>query len=134
MNPNTPVVATERAGSVLIIRLASESTRNALSNAMREGLSAAFSEAVRDHTVRAVYLTARGPNFCAGGDLNALKDVRQDPWAVHRRFRDMGQWLLPLMRIEKPVLVGVRGYAVGGGFGLALLADMVIASESAKFR
>jgi len=38
------------------------------------------------------------------------------------------------VRIEKPVLVGVRGYAVGGGFGLALLADMVIASETAKFR
>jgi len=134
MNANTPIVETERAGSVLIVRLASESTRNSLSNAMREGLSAAFADAVRDHTVRAVYLTAQGPNFCAGGDLNALNDVREDPWAVHRRFRDMGRWMLPLMRIEKPVLVGVRGYAVGGGFGLALLADMVIASESAKFR
>jgi 2-(1,2-epoxy-1,2-dihydrophenyl)acetyl-CoA isomerase len=45
----------------------------------------------------------------------------------------MGHWLLPFMRIEKPVLVGVRGYAVGGGFGLALAGDMVIASDTAKF-
>jgi 2-(1,2-epoxy-1,2-dihydrophenyl)acetyl-CoA isomerase len=101
---------------------------------MRDGLSAAFTEAVQDNGVRAVYVTAKGPNFCAGGDLNALNDVRKDPFAVHRRFRDMGRWMLPLMRIEKPVLMGVRGFAVGGGFGLAMLADMVIASETTKFR
>jgi 2-(1,2-epoxy-1,2-dihydrophenyl)acetyl-CoA isomerase len=134
MDTNAPAVETERAGPVMIIRLASQRTRNSLSNAMRDGLSAAFAEAVRDHTVRAVYLAAKGPDFCAGGDLNALTGLRTDPWAVHRRFRDMGQWLLPMMRIEKPVLAGVRGFAVGGGFGLALLADMVVASATAKFR
>jgi 2-(1,2-epoxy-1,2-dihydrophenyl)acetyl-CoA isomerase len=134
MNANTSIVETERAGQVLIIRLASEKTSNSLSNAMRDGLAAAFAEAVRDPSVRVVCLTAKGPNFCAGGDLNALNEVRKDPWAVHRRFRDMGQWLLPMQRIEKPVVVAVRGFAVGGGFGLALLGDMVVASETAKFR
>jgi 2-(1,2-epoxy-1,2-dihydrophenyl)acetyl-CoA isomerase len=134
MNESVTIVEAERAGSVLIIRLASEKTSNALSNAMREGLSAAFEQAIRDSSVRAVCLLARGSNFCAGGDLNALNEVRKDPWAVHRRFRDMGRWLLPMMRIEKPVIAGVRGYAVGGGFGLALLGDLVIASNTAKFR
>jgi 2-(1,2-epoxy-1,2-dihydrophenyl)acetyl-CoA isomerase len=134
MSENTSIVETERAGSVLIIRLASETTRNSLSNPMRDGLSAAFGEAIRDRSVRTVCLMAKGPNFCAGGDLNALDAVRKDPFAVHRRFRDMGQWLLPMLRIEKPVVVAVRGFAVGGGFGLALLGDMVIASDTAKFR
>ncbi len=128
-----PCVETERIGAVGVIRLAQEKTRNALSSQMREGLAHAFASAARDPDVRAIYLSAKGPNFCSGGDLRALDAVRTDPWAVHRRFRSMGQWLLPFMRIEKPVLAGVRGYAVGGGFGLALAADMVIASESANF-
>lgn len=126
-------VETERVGAVLVIRLASEKTRNCLSNAMREGLSDAFTLALREPAVRAVLLTSRGPDFCAGGDLGALAQVRKDPWAVHRRFRDMGHWLLPFMRIEKPVIASVRGNAVGGGFGLALAADMVVASDTAKF-
>jgi 2-(1,2-epoxy-1,2-dihydrophenyl)acetyl-CoA isomerase len=133
MNEETRFVETERAGAVLIIRLASEKTRNALTNEMRRELAAAFSEAANDQGVRAVYLTAKGPNFCSGGDLKALQRIQNDPWAVHRRFRDLGQWLLPLMRIEKPVLVGVRGYVVGGGFGLALAGDMIIASDTTKF-
>jgi len=134
MSEDTSIVETERAESVLIIRLASEKTRNSLSNPMRDGLSAAFGEAIRDRSIRAICLMAKGPNFCAGGDLNALNAVRKDPFAVHRRFRDMGQWLLPMLRIEKPVVAAVRGFAVGGGFGLALLGDMVIASDTAKFR
>jgi 2-(1,2-epoxy-1,2-dihydrophenyl)acetyl-CoA isomerase len=134
MSETTPIVETERVGSVLIIRLAAEKTFNALSNAMRDGLAAAFGEAVREPSIRAICLTARGPAFCAGGDLNALNEVRKDPWAVHRRFRDMGRWLLPMLRIEKPVVTAVRGYAIGGGFSLALLGDIVVASDTAKFR
>lgn len=56
-----------------------------------------------------------------------------DPWSVHRRFRDLDRWLVPLIRIDKPVVVGVRGQAVGGGMGLALTADVVIAGEDATF-
>lgn len=133
MDTETRYVETERVGAVLVIRLASEATRNALSNEMRQALSEAFALAVREREVRAVCLSARGPNFCAGGDLKALDAVRKDPWAVHQRFRDMGQWLLPFMRIEKPVVASVRGHVVGGGFGLALAADMVIASDTARF-
>jgi len=126
-------VETERVGGVGVIRLSAEKTRNALGNGMREALARAFADAAQDKAVRAIYLTAKGANFCSGGDLRALDGVRSDPWAVHHRFRDMGRWLLPFMRIEKPVLAGVRGYAVGGGFGLALAADMVVASDTATF-
>ncbi len=133
MEAQARVVETELKQSVAIIRLSSEETRNALSNDMREQLAEAIMDAGRDRDVRAIYLTGRGPNFCAGGDLKTFKTMHSDPWAVHRRFRDMGRWLLPLMRIEKPVVVGVRGYAVGGGFGIALAGDMIFASDTAKF-
>src|SRR5260370_17552547 len=111
MSENTSIVETERAGSVLIIRLASETPRNSLSNPMRDGMSAAFGEAIRDRSVRTVCLMAKGPNFCAGGDLNALDALRKDPFPAHRRFRDMGQWLLPILRIEKPSVAAVRAFA-----------------------
>lgn len=127
-------VETERHGPVLVIRLSSEKSNNALSNAVREALSAAFQIAITDRAIRAVCLTAKGPNFCSGGDLNALQQIRSDTWAVHQRFRDMGRWFLPMQRIEKPVVSAVRGFAVGGGFGFALLGDLVVASETAKFR
>lgn len=133
MEDQACVVETETIDSVRIIRLAAVQTRNALSNDMRDQLAKAFLDAAYDRNVRAILLTARGPNFCAGGDLKAFKSMHTDPWAVHRRFRDMGRWLLPLMRIEKPVVVSVRGYAVGGGFGIALAGDMIFASETAKF-
>jgi 2-(1,2-epoxy-1,2-dihydrophenyl)acetyl-CoA isomerase len=56
-----------------------------------------------------------------------------DPWPAHRRFRNLSRWLLPLISLDKPVVVGVRGPAVGGGMGLALTGDVVVAGESAKF-
>lgn len=133
MESQTIVVETETLDGVRVIRLASEKTRNALSNDMRDQLARAFFDAAQDREVRSVLLTARGPNFCAGGDLKAFKSMHDDPWAVHRRFRDMGRWLLPFMRIEKPVVVAVRGFAIGGGFGISLAGDMILASETATF-
>ncbi len=82
--------------------------------------------------MRSVFLTGDGPTFCSGGDFKMLQTAC-DPWPVHRRFRNLSRWLVPLITLDKPVVVGVRGHAVGGGMGLALTGDVVIAGESAKF-
>ncbi|MDP1567661.1 MAG: enoyl-CoA hydratase-related protein [Polaromonas sp.] len=119
-------------GSVLVIRLASPENRNSLSLEMREHLGEAVAYAERERSVRSVYLTGEGTSFCSGGDFRMLKDA-SDPWPVHRRFRQFHRWLMPLTQLEKPVVVGVRGQAVGGGMGLALTGDILIAGESAKF-
>jgi len=99
---------------------------------MREQLGAAIALAEREPGIRAVFLTGDGPTFCSGGDLNHLRTAC-DPWTVHRRFRNLSRWLTPLITLDKPVVVGVNGHAVGGGMGLALTGDVVIAGESAKF-
>lgn len=125
-------VEVERDGGVLIVRLAAEKSRNSLTTEMREGLAKIFSEAAIDASIRSVYLCGKGPSFCAGGDLRMLKTQHQ-PWTVHRRFQNLGRWYLPMLRLEKPVVVGVRGHAVGGGMGLALAGDLVVASETAQF-
>ena len=125
------LVKTSMQGSVLVIRLASAKNRNSLTMDLRKQLGDAIELAERDRAVRAVFLTAEGPTFCSGGDFKVFK-TEGDPWSVHRRFRNLSRWLVPLITLDKPVVVGVRGHAVGGGMGLALTGDVVIAGESAK--
>ncbi len=126
------LVTTAREGNVLVVRLTNPKSRNSLTTEMREELGAAVLEAERDRTVRSVFLTGDGPTFCSGGDFNMLKDAC-DPWPVHRRFRGLSRWLFPLLWLDKPVVIGVNGHAVGGGMGLALTGDILIAGEGAKF-
>jgi 2-(1,2-epoxy-1,2-dihydrophenyl)acetyl-CoA isomerase len=127
-----PHLETERDGSVLIVRLANERSRNTLSRELRFSLRDVVREVEDDRSVRAVYLTAKGPTFCAGGDFEMLSKAHA-PWLVHRRFRHANTLFPPLMTLDRPVVCGVRGHAVGGGFGLALMSDLVVAGESAQF-
>jgi 2-(1,2-epoxy-1,2-dihydrophenyl)acetyl-CoA isomerase len=133
VNNARQLVATERKGAVLIIRLVDKETRNSLTNEFREQLGAAVALAQSDDQVRSVYLTSSGPTFCSGGNLRALQTGDSDSWTTHRRFRRLTQWLFPLLWLDKPVVVGVNGHAVGGGMGLALTGDLVVAAESAIF-
>ncbi len=125
------LVTTSQQGAVLTVRLTSPENRNSLTTELREQLADAVEHAERERSVRAVFLTAEGPTFCSGGDLKLLKTAC-DPWPVHRRFRNASRWLVPLITLDKPVVIGMRGAAVGGGMGLALTGDVLIAGESAK--
>lgn len=125
------LVKTSMDGSVLVVRLASPENRNSLTMDLRKQLGHAIELAENDRAIRAVFLTSDGPTFCSGGDFKVF-ETASDPWSVHRRFRNLSRWLVPLITLEKPVVVGVRGHAVGGGMGLALTGDVVIAGESAK--
>jgi 2-(1,2-epoxy-1,2-dihydrophenyl)acetyl-CoA isomerase len=126
------VVKVTQDGSVLVVRLSSPENRNSLTADLRRQLGEAVERAESDPSVRTVFLTGDGPTFCSGGDFKMLQK-QGDPWPVHKRFRNLSRWLLPLISLDKPVVVGVRGPAVGGGMALALTGDVVIAGESAKF-
>lgn len=122
----------QRDGPVLVIRLASEATRNSLTREMRFELREATRQIEDDHSVRAVYLTSKGNVFCSGGDLNMLQKA-SDPWPVHRRFRHAATLFPPFATLNRPVVCGLRGTAIGGGMGIALMADQIVAGESAQF-
>ncbi|GAA5232141.1 enoyl-CoA hydratase/isomerase family protein [Verticiella sediminum] len=126
------LVTTQQDESVLIIRLTNPKSRNSLTMEMRRQLGEAVELAAGDTTVRTVLVTGEGPTFCSGGDLHHLQ-MACDPWPVHRRFRNLSQWLTPLITLDKPVVVGVNGHAVGGGMGLALTGDVIVAGQSAQF-
>jgi 2-(1,2-epoxy-1,2-dihydrophenyl)acetyl-CoA isomerase len=127
-----PHLETERQGPVLIVRLANEAARNSLTREMRFSLRDVTREIEDDRSIRSVYLTGKGKSFCAGGDLKMLT-MASSPWAVHRRFRHASTLFPPLLSLDRPVVCGVRGHAIGGGLGLALMSDLIVAGESAKF-
>lgn len=107
--------------------------RNAMSYGVMQGLRDAVASARTDDSVRVVVLTGAGDRaFCAGADLGGIADNAGAAAAHDGRglladlFRDM--WSL-----GKPTIARVRGYALAGGFGLALACDFVIAADDAQF-
>jgi enoyl-CoA hydratase/carnithine racemase len=107
--------------------------RNSLSWTVMTELRRAFAAAKADPDVRVVVLTGAGDRaFCAGADLSgmaegagyaALHDARGE---LARLFRDMWE-------LGKPIVARVRGYALAGGFGLAMACDLVVCSDDAQF-
>ncbi len=127
-----PHIDISRDGHVMVIRFSNDARRNSLTPAMREGFASAIHQATWDPTVRALYITGSGKSFCAGGDFETLSK-HSDSWSTHNRFRHMSAFLTEMIRMPKPIVMGVNGYAVGGGMGLALAGDVLFASESARF-
>jgi enoyl-CoA hydratase/carnithine racemase len=107
--------------------------RNSLSWGVLTGMREALARAKRDTDVRVVVLTGAGDKaFCAGADLTGMAsgagfvELHDDRGELARLFRDL--WAL-----GKPTIARVRGFALAGGFGLALSCDLVVASDDSQF-
>jgi 2-(1,2-epoxy-1,2-dihydrophenyl)acetyl-CoA isomerase len=120
------------AGPVLAIELNRPDKMNALDDDMFARLREAVRLAESDPAVRAVTLTGRGRGFCAGGDVSNMGD--RSPAQTTDRMRRHGTALVTsLLSLGKPVVMGVNGPAVGGGFSLALAGDLILMSKDAYF-
>jgi 2-(1,2-epoxy-1,2-dihydrophenyl)acetyl-CoA isomerase len=118
---------------VFTITLNSPRVRNALTPGIEAGLRIGLKRAEQSD-VRAVVLTGRGPAFCAGANMKELdSNDDRDEASLRLRAREIPESiLLPLARLEKPVIVALNGPAVGAGIGLALVADYRVWSSSAS--
>ncbi|NEV80751.1 enoyl-CoA hydratase/isomerase family protein, partial [Rhodopseudomonas sp. BR0C11] len=125
-------VVFERHADVMVVRLNSPSTRNALQPAVKQHLELRIPELLSDPTVRCLVITGSEGAFCAGGDINNMGE-RAAP-QVRRRMQVTHGWAKLLLTAEKPVIAAVNGSAAGAGFSLALLCDIVLMSEQAYFR
>ncbi len=107
--------------------------KNALSLAVRAELSARLLEADADLSVRVVVITGQGANFCSGADLTEVPR-HQDALGAHRYMSHVSQQVArSLLGMRTPVVARVRGAAAGAGMMLALLCDVVVASDDAGF-
>jgi enoyl-CoA hydratase/carnithine racemase len=117
------------SGGVAWLTINRPEARNALNNAVRQGLWAGFRRFQDDDNAHVLVLTGAGDvAFCAGGDLKEMADLG---------MKEPDPLYLPVLgtniHLSKPVIAAVNGYAYGGGFLLAQMCDLCIASETAKF-
>jgi enoyl-CoA hydratase len=125
-------VTREGDGYIAVVEMDRPEALNAMNTAMGEDLVACFGAFARDPTLRAVVFTGAGTRaFCVGADLKEREGMSDETWqAQHAIFEEGAHKVL---RCPVPVIAAVEGYAMGGGFELALLADFIVASETAVF-
>lgn len=132
------VVLQRRAGAVLYLTLNRPKARNAMSMGMVLALREALTQAEADGGVRVVVLRGAGGHFSAGADIAEMATARMrlaaEPNAIAAVNASFGELCADYARTGLAVVVVVEGTAMGGGFGLACVADVTIAGESAVFR
>lgn len=116
-------------GPVRLIAMAKGERGNTLSEAIVESLLSAVKAAEKDDSVKAIILAGSERHFCVGMDLKIVAAKNAASAVETRWLEDIDQ----LRHSRKPIIAAVRGYAVGGGFELALYCDLIIAAEDAKF-
>lgn len=123
------VIKEQASGHVVLLRLNRPEQRNALSPELREELREAFNTLRDDPDVRAVVITGDQRAFAAGADIRSMVEI--GPGAMMKRGDDVNWGAI--RHFPKPVIAAVNGYALGGGCELAMHADIIVASEGARF-
>lgn len=123
------LVLTHREEPIAVVQLNRPEALNALSPALIQELVAALQALDRDEKIRAIVLTGSEKSFAAGADIKEMATLS----AKEMRERDLiGTWDA-IYKTEKPMIAAVSGFAFGGGCEVALMCDIIIASETAKF-
>jgi enoyl-CoA hydratase/carnithine racemase len=121
------------SGGIARVTINRPERRNALSSEVLEGLRDACATARVDDDVRVVVLTGAGDTaFCAGADLGTMVGDA-GAIAAHDGRGVFADVLRDLWALGKPTIARVRGYALAGGFGLAMACDLVVAADDAQF-
>ena len=115
------------ADGVAVVTLDAPDRRNALTLAMVDEITAGLDAVEADPTVGALVVTGTAPAFCAGADLSHLgESQREGLLRIYEGFLRIG-------RSPLPSIAAVNGAAVGAGVNLALVCDVIVASESSRF-
>jgi enoyl-CoA hydratase / 3-hydroxyacyl-CoA dehydrogenase len=124
------LVRVERQGPVTWVLLDRPAVLNSLNSEVLQQLGATFQALASEPGIRAVVLAGAGPVFCAGADI---AEMAAKGLSDGRAFGFQGQEVCRLIEeFPAPVIAFVEGYALGGGLEIALSADFIVASETAK--
>jgi enoyl-CoA hydratase/carnithine racemase len=121
-------------GQTLILTLSDPTLRNAMGPAMYAAGIEALNVAETNPDIRSVVITGEGAHFCAGSDVHRLQANRQQSVEVNAQtIESLHNWMEAIRTFPKPVIAAVEGAAVGSGFSLALMCDLIVAAENSLF-
>lgn len=121
------------AGPVTKVTLSRPELRNAMSGETLRSLAAAFSDIAKDPAVRVVLVTGGGKDFCAGADINWMKESgKLPPEDGKKDARLLADMLKAVDECPVPVIVAAQGNVFGGGLGLLAACDIAVLSDDAK--
>ena len=125
-------VTSSADGFVVTVELNRPEALNAMNTAMGEDLLRCFEAFQWDKIVRAVVFTGAGEKaFCVGGDLKEREGMSDEAWRAQHLIFEQGA--ARVLHCPVPVIAAVEGFAMGGGCELAVLSDLIVASETAVF-
>lgn len=122
----------EKEGGLARIILNRPAQMNAISPQVLRELWEVAEEVENDPAVRVVTITGAGRAFCAGADLQAIKQIIDEPEKVEAFLRSWHRVFNRIEDLSKPVIAGVHGLALAGGLELMMVCDLAVADEEAK--
>jgi len=123
----------ERKGDVLVLTFDRPERLNALSADMKYDMLEILRSELETPRARAIVITGAGRGFCSGADLELETILARIPTVEHTVRAGMNEVIRLLRDVSIPVIAAVNGPAAGAGCSIALAADIILASESAKF-
>lgn len=132
MLPTWPGVRLERRGRLLAITLDRPDRLNAIDRALHDALPDVLDFATNDSDSDVILLTGAGRAFSAGGDLDHMERNAREPELFDHEARQARRIVHAMLDLDKPVVCRMNGHAVGLGATLALLCDIIIATEDAR--
>ncbi len=126
----------EKSEGIAVLTLNRPAKLNAITVEMGAvGLSKLLREIQEDDDIRVLVITGAGRGFCAGADVSTLASLTQLASKLKRqeKLQAVGAFALQLYDLEKPVIAAINGVAAGAGVSIALVSDIRIASENARF-
>lgn len=122
------------SNNIATITLNRPENANALNPIMAKELSNMAIECDENKDIRAVIIEGSGKMFCAGGDLKAFSDAGDSaPALIKQMAGDLHIAISRFSRMDAPTIAAINGTAAGAGFSIAISADVVISTKSAKF-
>jgi enoyl-CoA hydratase len=128
---NLETLIVEKTEDYAVVSVNRPEALNALNETVLLELSETFTKLSQDKEVGAIILTGSGRSFVAGADIEQMSKL--DPVSGHEFFVFGQKVMEQIEHMNKPVIAAVNGFALGGGCELAMSADIIYASEKAKF-